>query len=264
MCCKTYACISDSRWAGRGPRQAVLHVPCEGMISKSTLERIIGDDLADLWNALRPDEKKLIASNFHYEEYRKNQTIYAESDKPENLYCLLEGKVKLFKSGFGDRVQILRMYRPVQYFGYRAYFANEPYVSSAGAVEASVLGIIPMEIVESVIRRNNELALFFIHELSRNLGSSDTKIINLTQKHIRGRLAEALLMLVDNYGYEGEDSTLLKIYLSREDLANISNMTTSNAIRTLTTFVAEKLIHVDGRKIRILNEPQLRKISKFG
>ncbi len=52
--------------------------------------------------------------------------------------------------------------------------------------------------------------------------------------------------------------------MAREDLANLSNMTTSNAIRTLSGFVAEKLITVDGRRIRILDEPQLRKISKYG
>lgn len=233
------------------------------MIKKSTLERIIGEDLAELWTALTSDEKRIIAEKFRFERYKKNQIIYAESETPENLYCLLEGKVKLFKSGYGDRVQILRMYRPVQYFGYRAYFAREPYVSSSAAIEPSVLGIIPMSVVESIIKRNNDVALFFIHELSRNLGGSDTKIINLTQKHIRGRLAESLLLLADNYGYEGDGATL-KIYISREDLANLSNMTTSNAIRTLTSFVSEKLILVDGRRIRIVNEPQLRKISKFG
>ena len=169
----------------------------------------------------------------------------------------------MYKSGVGDRVQILRLYRPVQYFGYRAYFANENYVSSCQAIEPSVLGCISMKIVEELIRHNNDLAFFFIHELSRNLGGSDTKIVNLTQKHIRGRLAEALLLLADNYGLEDDEATL-KIYMSREDLANLSNMTTSNAIRTLTTFMSEKLILVDGRRIKILNEPMLRKISKFG
>ena len=123
--------------------------------------------------------------------------------------------------------------------------------------------MLPMEIVDSLIRQNNDLAMFFIHELSRNLGGSDTKIVNLTQKHIRGRLADALLLLIENYGLEDDESTL-KIYMSREDLANLSNMTTSNAIRTLTAFMTEKLIIVDGRKIKIINEPQLRKISKFG
>ncbi len=233
------------------------------MLRKSTLEQIISEDLSDLWNILSAEEKRTVTDHFTISHYKKGQIIYAEQEEPENLWCLLKGKVKMYKSGVGDRVQILRLYRPVQYFGYRAYFANENYVSTCAAFEASVLGSIPLKIVENLIRNNNDLAMFFIHELSRNLGGSDTKIVNLTQKHIRGRLAEALLLLADNYGLEDDDATL-KIYLSREDLANLSNMTTSNAIRTLTAFMTEKLILVDGRRIRLLNEPQLRKISKFG
>ena len=120
-----------------------------------------------------------------------------------------------------------------------------------------------MEIVSKLIDGNRQLAWFFIHELSHNLGRSDTKIVNLTQKHIRGRLAEALALLIDNYGFE-EDGETLNIYMSREDLANLSNMTTSNAIRTLSAFVNEHIIVVDGRRVKVLNEQMLRIISKFG
>ena len=83
------------------------------------------------------------------------------------------------------------------------------------------------------------------------------------QKHIRGRLAEALLFLKECYGLE-EDGYTLSIYMSREDLANLSNMTTSNAIRTLSAFAAEKLIVIDGRKIKIIQEKELERISKLG
>lgn len=230
---------------------------------KSVIERVISDDMAGIWKILDSDEKRRIVDAFSLQNFKKNQIIYAEKETPEHLWCLLKGKVKLYKDGLGGRPQILRLIRPVQYFGYRAYFANEPYVSSAAAFEPSTLGCLPMSLVSEMISNNNKLAWFFIHELSRNLGSSDTKIINLTQKHIRGRLAEALILLRDNYGYEDDNSTL-NIFMAREDLANLSNMTTSNAIRTLSGFVTEKIITVDGRRIKILNEPMLRKISKFG
>lgn len=233
-----------------------------GMI-KSAIEQVINDDMAEIWSVLDQNEKRLIVENFNIQTFKKNQFIYAEGDEPEFLWCLLKGKVKKFKEGVGGRVQILRLIRPVQYFGYRAYFANEPYVSNAAAFEPSTLGALPLTLVREMIDNNRELAWFFIRELSRNLGGSDTRIVNLTQKHIRGRLAEALMVLRDNYGYE-DDETTLKIYMAREDLANLSNMTTANAIRTLSTFVNEKLIAVDGRRIRIINESQLRKISKFG
>jgi hypothetical protein len=44
----------------------------------------------------------------------------------------------------------------------------------------------------------------------------------------------------------------------------MSNMTTSNAIRTLSQFADEELIEVDGRHIRILNREELEHISRMG
>ena len=233
------------------------------MIKKSTLEKVISEDLAAIWTILTAEEKRRIADNFILHNFKKNQIIYAEGDAPEQLWCLLKGKVKLVKDGIGGRQQILRLYRPIQYFGYRAYFADEPYVSTAMAFEPSTLGALPMQLVKKMIDDNRNLAWFFIHELSKNLGGSDTKIVTLTQKRIRGRLAEALILLMDNYGLE-DDGATLKIYMAREDIANLSNMTTSNAIRTLSAFVQEKIITVDGRRIKIVDQNALRHISKFG
>lgn len=230
---------------------------------KSALDQVISEDTTGIWSILNNDEKRKIFDNFVIHNFKKNQIIYAENEEPEFIWCLLKGKVKKYKDGVGGRQQIIRLIRPVQYFGYRAYFAQETYVSNAAALEPSVVGTLPMSLVEELIQNNIDLAWLFIRELSRNLGGSDTKIVNLTQKHIRGRLAEALMVLKDNYGYEDDNSTL-RIYMAREDLANLSNMTTSNAIRTLSSFVNEKILAVGGRCIKIINEPMLRKISKFG
>ena len=239
------------------------NIPVSSQLIKRSIEKVLAEDINGVWPILSNEEKRLIVENFEIHHFKKNQIIYAENEEPEYLWCLLKGKVKKYKDGVGGRQQILRLIRPVQYFGYRAYFANEPYVSTSAAFEPSVLGSLPMGIVSDLITANNQIAWFFIHDLSRNLGNSDSRIVNLTQKHIRGRLAEALMVLRDNYGYE-DDNMTLKIYMSREDLANLSNMTTSNAIRTLSGFVNEHLIVVDGRSIKIINEPQLRQRSKFG
>ncbi len=230
---------------------------------KDALEKVMAEDLSAIWTLLSSEEKRAITDNFTLRHFKKSQIIYAERDEPEMLWCLLKGKAKLYKDGVGGRQQIVRLIRPVQYFGYRAYFARQPYVSTASAMEPSTLGAIPMKIVEQLINTNPQVAWFFIHELSRNLGDADTRIVNLTQKHLRGRLAEALIALREHYGFE-EDGVTMRIYMSRDDLANLSNMTTSNAIRTLTTFVNEHLIAVDGRTIKIIDEAQLRKISKYG
>lgn len=230
---------------------------------RDALEKVMSEDLSEMWTSLNGEEKRMITDNFTLHQYKKNQIIYAERDLPEYFFCLLKGKAKLYKDGVGGRQQILRLISPVQYFGYRAYFAGEPYVHTAATMEPSIVGTFPMSVVKELISTNKDVAWFFIHELSRNLGSADTRTVNLTQKHIRGRLAEAITVLVDHYGFE-PDGVTLRVYMAREDLANLSNMTTSNAIRTLTAFVNEKLIVVDGRQIKVTDLAALRKISKFG
>ncbi|HAC20716.1 MAG TPA: Crp/Fnr family transcriptional regulator [Porphyromonadaceae bacterium] len=219
--------------------------------------------LSDVWRVLSDDDRKILRNNSIIQHFKKNELIYSEGEEPRFMMCLLSGKVKIFKEGVGGRNQIIRMIKPIQYFGYRAAFAQENYVTNASAFENSTVCLIPMTVVEEILKSNITLALFFIKQLSVDLGIADERTVNLTQKHIRGRLAEALLFLKESYGVE-EDGATLSIYLAREDIANLSNMTTSNAIRTLSNFVTENLITIDGRKIKIIDEDQLRKISTHG
>ena len=221
------------------------------------------DSLSELAITLSVEERRQVALQMVVRTFQKNETIYSEGGEPENLLCLIEGKVKIYKEGVGGRNQIVRVVRPVEYFGYRAAFSEETYVTGAAAFEASTIAIIPMRLIFSIAERNARLCNFFIRKLAKALGKSDERTVNLTQKHIRGRLAESILFLKENYGVE-EDGCTLSIYLSREDMANLSNMTTSNAIRTLSLFAQEKMIAIDGRKIKIINEEALRKTSEIG
>ena len=233
------------------------------MVKKELSEAEIAESIPDLWQPLTEEQRILLAQNFTIQKYKKNETIYCEGETPTHLMCLLTGKVKIYKDGVGGRSQIIRVIKRHEYFAYRAYFAEEDYVTAAAAFEPCTICLIPMPTIISLIQENAELAMFFIRQLSIDLGISDERTVSLTQKHIRGRLAESLLFLKDTYGVE-EDQCTLSIYLSREDLANLSNMTTSNAIRTLSNFAAEKLIIIDGLKIKLIEEYKLNKISKIG
>lgn len=233
------------------------------MVKKELSEAEIAESIPDLWQPLTEEQRILLAQNFTIQKYKKNETIYCEGETPTHLMCLLTGKVKIYKDGVGGRSQIIRVIKSHEYFAYRAYFAEEDYVTAAAAFEPCTICLIPTPTIISLIQENAELAMFFIRQLSIDLGISDERTVSLTQKHIRGRLAESLLFLKDTYGVE-EDQCTLSIYLSREDLANLSNMTTSNAIRTLSNFAAEKLIIIDGRKIKLIEEDKLKKISKIG
>jgi CRP-like cAMP-binding protein len=221
------------------------------------------DNPKSVFNVLNPKEKELLQKGHSCALYKRGEIIFKEGDKPTGLLCLSEGKVKVFKEGVGGREQIVRMAKPIGFIGYRALFAEEHHTATAVAIEDCTVCMIDKESIYKLLRMSPELCLNIIKAFATELGFSNNRTVTLTQKHIRGRLAESLIFLKDTYGYE-EDNVTIKIYLSREDVANLSNMTTSNAIRTLSTFAQEGVIAIDGRKIKILDLHKLERISDLG
>jgi transcriptional regulator, Crp/Fnr famil len=229
------------------------------LVSKDEVIKII----SDRWTPLSESQRKLLADNVRIVSFKKNDIIYRDGEPPREVMCLIAGKVKVYKDGVNGRSQIIRAIKAVDFFGYRAFFAGEEYKTSAMAIDNCVVAFLPIQLVIKFVHENNAVSMFFIRHLAKLLGTADERTVSLTQKHIRGRLAETLLFLKDSYGVE-EDGYTLSIYLSREDIASMSNMTTSNAIRTLSSFALENMIAIDGRKIRIMQDEELRKVSKLG
>jgi len=216
-----------------------------------------------VFSVLSAKEKELLIKTMSFSFYKKNEFIYKEGDKPIGLICLSEGKVKVFKEGVGGRDQIIKMVKPLGFIGFRALLADENYLASSVAIEDSTVCIIDKEGLFKLFKTNNEFLFAMTKLIATELGLSMSRTVTLTQKHIRGRLAESLIFLKDTYDYE-EDGVTLSVYLSREDIASLSNMTTSNAIRTLSIFAGEKIISVEGRKIKILDFKKLERISELG
>ncbi len=219
-------------------------------------------DIAKLWEPLDHKQILLLRKNLEMKYFKGKQIIYEEKDSPSEVMCLVRGKVKVFKVGHLGRRQIIRIMKPMEFFGYRAPLAGEYYRTGAMALESCAIACIPLEILISIISKNFSVAKFFIQQLSHILGESEARSISLIQKHIRGRLADTLLYLMDHYGLDEDHA--IDVCLSREDMASLSNMTTSNAIRTLSAFSSENLISTNGRKIKLLNIPELRNISEKG
>ncbi len=233
------------------------------MFNSSEVCREFLDDKKSIFSIITPEQKEILKSGLTAAFYKKGDYIFKEGDKTTGLICLSEGKVKVFKEGVGGREQIVRLAKPIGFIGYRALFAEEHHQASAVAIEDSTVCTVDRETLYKLLRMNSDLSLSIIKAFATELGFSYFRTVTLTQKHIRGRLAESLLFLKDTYGFEKDDKTL-KVYLSREDIANLSNMTTSNAIRTLSAFSSEGVIASDGRKIRILDITKLERISELG
>ncbi len=221
------------------------------------------DNPRSLFYVLSAEDKNEMRGHVSFTKYRRNEMVFREGDKPSGFMILVKGKVKIFKEGVGGREQIIRLSKALGIIGYRAIFAGENHIASAVTLEDSVVANVDLDFIFGKALRNSDFSLEVIRKLARELGFSNARTVALSQKHIRGRLAESLMLLAQKYGFE-HDGTTLKVYISREDIANLSNMTTSNAIRTLSAFANEKLIAIDGRKIKIIDLTRLDRISKLG
>ena len=92
------------------------------------------------------------------------------------------------------------------------------------------------------------------------LREANAFITDIAQKTVRERLAEILLLLVHDFGLDSQ--YFLRLSLTREEIANIVGTATESVIRLLPEFKSDKLIELNGRRIKILNTKGLEKISK--
>lgn len=195
--------------------------------------------------------------------YKAGETICKEGTKPLGLLCLNKGKVKIIRRGMNGTEQIVGLKKEVDFLGLRDLMGENAYFTSAIALEDVSVCIIDKNDFFKIVESNKHLAFKLFRLFAKELIEIENRIINLTQKHVRARLSDALLTINDIYGtYPGTD--ILAIKLKRSDLAALANMTTSNITRVLSSFNKENLIEVNQRDIKILNFKGLKDISVFG
>jgi CRP-like cAMP-binding protein len=213
------------------------------------------------FNGLNQKEKEVIIQHHITAQVRKGGSLFLEGEKSKGLIYLLSGKAKVFRVGVGGREHILKLLRPGDLFGFQVLFTDMTWPATSQAIEDSQICIFEKQPVLSILKSNPVLSIRFSRILTEELSYTYNKMVSLTQKHVRGRLVESLLMLGEIYGYE-DDRMTLKAALSRNDIAHLSNMTTSNAIRTLSNLASEGNIRIKGRKITLLNMQNLLRISE--
>ena len=229
---------------------------------ETLLKKDIANSIAQIWHCTDVYCVNTIQKNLTVRSFKRNELIYQENETPTHILFLVNGMAKIIKECGMGRSQIVRIIKEQSFIGFRAFFAHECNSTSAVALEDSTVAALPLDTMVELIELNHGITNYFISELATTLGETDSRFVTLTQKHIRGRLAETILALKANYGIENDGKTL-NVIMNRYDLASLSNMSTSNAIRTLSSFATEGLIEISGRKIKILNEEELAKISRL-
>lgn len=233
------------------------------------MRKPIDNKYCDICNSVRKsifkdfnkEEIEKLISNTNCNFYKKGQVIFFEGNYPSGLFCIKDGKAKVFKIGSSGKEQIIRFAKTGDALGYRALLIGENYNASASALEDSHICFIRKDVIFELFKSNHKFSLNLLKLISHDLEDVENKMVKLAQKPVRERLAEALLILKETYGEDKQGN--INISLSREDFASIVGTATETVIRLLTEFKKINLISSNGKKIKIIDLDKLLKISNI-
>lgn len=195
------------------------------------------------------------------DQYKKGTIIYEEGGRINGFYVVCRGIIKIYKTGFDGKDQIIRFAKPGDIMGFRSTITGELACTTSKTIEDAEIAYIPGDMVKSLVKTNGEFAMDLLQIACLELGEANDYITDIAQKTVRERLAEVLIHL--KWTFDLDRDNYLQIALTREELASIVGTATESVIRLLSEFRQDKLIELHGRKIKILDEQKLIKIGNL-
>ena len=192
--------------------------------------------------------------------YKRRNTIFYEGNPSLGVFCVRTGKVKIYKQGPDGQIQIVRLAKPGELLGYRAFFANEPYSETAEVLEASCICFIDRATMMNLMARNVSLAQWILKKVCIELRQTRERTLALAQKSVPQRVAELLLSLSESFGENSSQGVRINISLTREEMAEMAGTRTETLIRTLSIFKRRSLIDIIPPHVFVKNASGLKKI----
>lgn len=205
-----------------------------------------------------PEWLSVIDSKKSQSLYKKGYDVIREDATVAGIYFIQQGRVKVLRTGWQGRQQIVRLANDSHIIGHCGY-GGEIYPIRATAMDDSMICFVDNVTVNDAMMHNPKFALAMIMFYSRELRKTEIRMMYLGQMNVREKVAEALLLLKATFGINSTDSSL-NVRISRQDIADIAGTTANRVTTQLNEFENEKLITRAKRKIIINNVAALRKI----
>jgi CRP/FNR family transcriptional regulator len=191
--------------------------------------------------------------------FQQGEAIFKENALSSNIIYIRTGLVKIHLSGPAGE-HILSIKKAPSYLGIPTTFGDRVNHYSATALTETTACFIDIEIFREFIASNGG----FAYEIILNLCDSELqhfrRCVNRVQKHMHGRIADALLYFSQVIF---KDHTF-NLPLSRNDLGDLTNVSREGVSRVLSEFHQDQIIDIKGKRIKILNLESLSRVSRNG
>ena len=209
--------------------------------------------------ALGKDELLKMAECKTSHTIKKGEPIFEEGETTNGIYCIKEGVCKLSKLSSNGKDQIVKLVKPGELLGQRSMITNEPANLSAVALEDMEVCFIPKTEIMQFFNQNNNFSMNVMKSICGDLKDADEHMVDMAQKSVKERLAGTLLYLEETFGTDKEG--LLRLQLSREELAGMIGTATESCIRLLSELNKNGVIELIGKRIKIIDKIKLRRLA---
>lgn len=215
------------------------------------IENIIAG--SPLFSGLSAEQLAGIVAITVVKEANKGESIFFEGDDAVGFYMMLEGKIKIFKTSFEGREQILHIYGPGEPFGEVPVFHGRPYPANAVSLNKGKVLFFPRQEFIDLVHANPSIALNMLAMLSMRLRRFATQIEHLSLKEVPGRLASHLLYL----GEEQGSHERVTLDIPKGQLASLLGTTPETLSRIFAKMSRDGIIRISGREVDILDMDSL-------
>lgn len=206
--------------------------------------------------------KPIITFNKVTTDYPAGVTIFNEGEPVTGIYEIYTGKIKILSNYGNGKSRIIGFAKREEILGFHGLGGNMIYPVTAVTLEESQVTFIPIDIFYKAVKANPDMALYLVKFFADQLKLSENRTKLQSIMSAIEKVAFALITIVNSFGYDKKDATLLSFTPSRRDIASLAGTTYETVIRMLSEFEKAKLISLEGKSIRILDQQGLKSIFK--
>lgn len=167
--------------------------------------------------------------------YPNRAHIFMQDEKIKNVYFILKGKVKIYRTDVHGKEQIVNILQTGDMFPHQGFFRQDGYPAHAETIEKSTLIHIPIDLFEQFLIAHPEICI----KLFRVLGDIIVDLQKRLEEQILHNTYEQIIMLLlrlgDRYGKEiGAEIIQLTTKFTNRELANMIGSSRETVSRTLT------------------------------
>jgi CRP/FNR family transcriptional regulator, polysaccharide utilization system transcription regulator len=209
---------------------------------------------------LTKDELNLVNENRYEATFKPGEIILKQGSPTSNALFIATGMAKTYIEGINGKNFIMSIALPGRLIMGPGAYVDSRHSYTVSAISTVQACFINFEIFKQLVRTNGAFAEGLLEDISAKSLGSLTRMVNLSQKKMHGRLAEVLLYFSDVV-FKNDDYEMI---LSRQELGEMTNMAKECVVRILKELENSKVIYSDSSKIKILDKEKLIQISVKG